>query len=77
MPLQVTSDEQPAAALTDAELRVATLAAQGKTNRQIAHTLYITVSTVEQHLTRVYRKLSVQRRTDLAPCLPLNEPDRV
>ncbi|MCP2170202.1 helix-turn-helix transcriptional regulator [Goodfellowiella coeruleoviolacea] len=77
VPLQVTSDEQPAAALTDAELRVATLAAQGKTNRQIAHTLYITVSTVEQHLTRVYRKLSVQRRTDLAPCLPLNEPDRV
>ncbi|WP_228388356.1 helix-turn-helix transcriptional regulator [Streptomyces jumonjinensis] len=53
--------------LSDAELRVATLAARGHTNRQIAAKLFITVSTVEQHLTRVYRKLDVRRRTDLAP----------
>jgi DNA-binding CsgD family transcriptional regulator len=52
--------------LSDAERRVATLAARGWTNRQIAHDLYITVSTVEQHLTQVYRKLKVRRRTDLA-----------
>ncbi|MGW7517300.1 helix-turn-helix transcriptional regulator [Streptomyces sp. NPDC054796] len=52
--------------LSEAELRVATLAARGHTNRQIAGKLFITVSTVEQHLTRVYRKLDVQRRTDLA-----------
>ncbi|WP_307825187.1 AAA family ATPase [Streptomyces sp. M2CJ-2] len=51
--------------LSEAERRVAVLAAQGCTNRQISTKLFITVSTVEQHLTRVYRKLDVKRRTDL------------
>lgn len=52
--------------LSEAERRVAALAAQGHTNRQISSKLFITVSTVEQHLTRVYRKLDVKHRTDLA-----------
>jgi DNA-binding CsgD family transcriptional regulator len=60
---------QPVDELSDAELRVATLAARGRTNRQIAAQLFITVSTVEQHLTRVYRKLNVRRRTGLAELL--------
>ncbi|MED7948929.1 ATP-binding protein [Kitasatospora sp. NPDC058201] len=51
--------------LSDAERRVAVLAAQGNTNRQIANRLLVTLSTVEQHLTKVYRKLSVTRRADL------------
>jgi DNA-binding CsgD family transcriptional regulator len=51
--------------LSDAEQRVAMLAACGYTNNQIAHKLYITVSTVEQHLTRVYRKLGVAGRAEL------------
>ncbi|MFW5418967.1 AAA family ATPase [Nocardiopsis sp. CNT-189] len=51
--------------LSEAELRVAALAARGLTNRQISNRLWITVSTVEQHLTRVYRKLKVARRRDL------------
>ncbi|MDT0308860.1 AAA family ATPase [Streptomyces sp. DSM 44917] len=51
--------------LSEAERRVAGLAAVGLTNREIGAKLYITVSTVEQHLTRVYRKLRVNRRTDL------------
>ncbi|MCW2869482.1 AAA family ATPase [Actinacidiphila oryziradicis] len=51
--------------LSDAERRVAELAAHGLTNREIARKLYITVSTVEQHLTRVYRKLGVRRRMEL------------
>ncbi|GAA5062128.1 DNA-binding CsgD family transcriptional regulator [Thermocatellispora tengchongensis] len=51
--------------LSEAERRVAALAAQGSTNRQIAKKLFVTVSTVEQHLTRVYRKLNVNRRVDL------------
>jgi len=51
--------------LSDAEQRVAMLAAYGYTNGQIAHKLYITVSTVEQHLTRVYRKLGVNGRAEL------------
>lgn len=51
--------------LSDAEQRVATLAAYGYTNGQIARKLYITVSTVEQHLTKVYRKLGVASRAEL------------
>jgi DNA-binding CsgD family transcriptional regulator len=58
-------DAESLALLSDAERRVATLAAYGYTNTQIAHKLYITVSTVEQHLTRVYRKLGVAGRAEL------------
>ncbi|WP_158578492.1 helix-turn-helix transcriptional regulator [Spongiactinospora rosea] len=54
-----------ARALSDAEQRVASLAAAGHTNREIAGKLFITVSTVEQHLTRIYRKLGVNGRSDL------------
>ncbi|MFE3329479.1 AAA family ATPase [Streptomyces sp. NPDC059176] len=57
------------ALLSEAENRVAVLAAQGLTNREISAKLYITVSTVEQHLTRIYRKLSVKRRRDLPTAL--------
>lgn len=52
-------------ALSDSERRVAELAALGHTNREISALLYITVSTVEQHLTRVYRKLGVKGRAEL------------
>lgn len=51
--------------LTDSERRVASLAVLGYTNREIAGKLYVTPSTVEQHLTRVYRKLGIRRRKDL------------
>jgi DNA-binding CsgD family transcriptional regulator len=57
--------DETATELSDAERRVAALAAQGHKNREIARRLHITVSTVEQHLTRVYRKLGVTRRMDL------------
>ncbi|WP_411082293.1 AAA family ATPase [Streptomyces sp. cmx-18-6] len=53
------------ASLTDSERRVASLAVLGYTNREIAVKLYVTASTVEQHLTRVYRKLKIRRRKDL------------
>lgn len=56
--------------LSSAEWRVAELAARGSTNEQIARKLFITVSTVEQHLTRAYRKLGIRRRTQLPSCLP-------
>ncbi|WBP90382.1 LuxR family transcriptional regulator [Kitasatospora cathayae] len=55
--------------LTGAELRVAGLAVDGASNRQIARTLFVTVRTVESHLTRVYRKLGVTRRDGLATAL--------
>ncbi|MET9453033.1 helix-turn-helix transcriptional regulator [Streptomyces cinerochromogenes] len=53
------------AKLSFSERRVAALAAAGYANREIAERLYITISTVEQHLTRVYRKLSIKRREEL------------
>ncbi|WP_375296014.1 helix-turn-helix transcriptional regulator [Saccharothrix sp.] len=62
--------------LSDAELRVSALAARGLTNREIAQRLYVTVSTVEQHLTKAYRKLKVTGRDALRPRLgpPVAEP---
>ncbi|MFV2176869.1 AAA family ATPase [Actinomadura sp. LOL_016] len=60
--------------LSDAERRVAALAAVGYTNREIAEKLFITISTVEQHLTRIYRKLNVTR-FDLRDALQDNGAD--
>lgn len=51
--------------LSRAESKVAALASMGYSNREIGDRLHITVSTVEQHLTRVYRKLAVNTREDL------------
>jgi DNA-binding CsgD family transcriptional regulator len=51
--------------LTDAERRVAELAAAGLRNREIAARLFIEVGTVEAHLSRAYRKLGVRSRTEL------------
>jgi DNA-binding CsgD family transcriptional regulator len=53
-------------ALTPAERRVAALAAQGPTNREIAQTLFVTEKTVEMHLSRAYRKLGIRSRWQLA-----------
>jgi DNA-binding CsgD family transcriptional regulator len=57
------------ARLTRAELRVAALAARGCVNREIAERLFITPSTVEQHLTRVFRKLGITGRDFLPTSL--------
>lgn len=58
-------------ALTPAERRVAQLAAEGLTNRQIAETLWVTLKTVEVHLGRSYSKLGISSRRDLAGALGL------
>ncbi|MGV4988336.1 AAA family ATPase [Streptomyces sp. NRAIS4] len=61
--------------LSRAERRVALLAAGGVTNRVIAERLRVTASTVEQHLTRVYRKLGLGRRSELADLVHLFAPE--
>jgi DNA-binding CsgD family transcriptional regulator len=53
-------------ALTAAEQEVARLASEGRQNKEIAAALYVTVGTVEGHLSRVYRKLGVRSRAELA-----------
>jgi DNA-binding CsgD family transcriptional regulator/tetratricopeptide (TPR) repeat protein len=58
-----------AAALTPAEREVATLAAGGLTNRRIAARLFVTEKTVEAHLSRIYRKLQVRSRAEIAAML--------
>ena len=52
--------------LTPAEGRVAELVAQGMKNREVGQTLFMSVATVEAHLTRIYRKLGLRSRADLA-----------
>jgi ATP/maltotriose-dependent transcriptional regulator MalT len=55
--------------LTERELRVATLAAEGQTNRDIAQILYVTPKTVEVHLSNSYRKLGIASRRELPAAL--------
>jgi DNA-binding CsgD family transcriptional regulator len=55
--------------LTPTELRIARLAAEGLTNREIAHGLYVSIKTVEAHLARVYAKLDITGRTKLTQLL--------
>jgi DNA-binding CsgD family transcriptional regulator len=56
-------------ALTPSELRVVRLAAKGHTNREIAHELYVTLKTIEGHLSRAYTKLGIGGRGQLSQVL--------
>ncbi|HYF26148.1 MAG TPA: LuxR C-terminal-related transcriptional regulator, partial [Baekduia sp.] len=56
-------------ALTPSELRVARLAADGMTNRQIAQALFVTLRTVQVHLTHTYQKLGIGSRDELPDAL--------
>jgi DNA-binding CsgD family transcriptional regulator len=52
--------------LTASERRVAELVAKGLTNKEVAHRLFVTDRTVEGHLSRIYAKLGVRSRAELA-----------
>jgi DNA-binding CsgD family transcriptional regulator/predicted ATPase len=60
--------------LTVSERRVAELAAQGQSNPEIAQSLFVTRKTVETHLGRVYRKLGIPGRMQLAQALSEQVP---
>ena len=66
----VVSDVLPAAGLTAREAEVAGLVADGLSNAGIAVALGMSEATVKAHLTRVYAKLGVRSRTELAVLLP-------
>jgi DNA-binding CsgD family transcriptional regulator len=55
--------------LTPSERRVVDLAADGRTNREVAQELYVTPKTVEVHLTNAYRKLGIRSRRELERAL--------
>jgi DNA-binding CsgD family transcriptional regulator len=52
--------------LTPVEQRIADLVAAGQTNREVAAATFMSVRTVESHLGRIYRKLGIRSRTELA-----------
>ena len=63
------TDRKAFDALTPRELEAALLAARGRTNREIADELFLSPKTVEHQLSRVYRKLEIRRRSELARVL--------
>jgi DNA-binding CsgD family transcriptional regulator/tetratricopeptide (TPR) repeat protein len=64
-----------AASLTPSERRIATMVAEGLSNRDIAQALFVTLRTVEMHLSNVFRKLQISSRTQVAAALAADMPD--
>jgi DNA-binding CsgD family transcriptional regulator len=63
-------------ALTPTEQRVAELAAEGRTNREVADALFVSVKTVEANLSRVFQKLGIRSRRQLrGGAIPPAHPD--
>ena len=63
--------------LTPSERRIAAMAAEGLSNREIAQALFVTLRTVEMHLSNAFRKLDVSARTQLPAALASSAPDAV
>jgi DNA-binding CsgD family transcriptional regulator len=62
--------------LTPTEQRVAELVAEGRSNKEVAGELFVTVKTVERNLSRVYEKLGVRSRSELARRFAADEAGR-
>jgi DNA-binding CsgD family transcriptional regulator len=61
-------------ALTPSELRVAQMAAEGRTSREIAQALFVTTRTIDMHLQHTYSKLNINSRRQLADALARDQP---
>lgn len=59
-------DDSDPVSLTAQEQAVANLVAQGKSNKEVARDLYVTVKTIQYHLTRIYGKFGIRSRGELA-----------
>ena len=70
----VTASSRSPADLSPSEERVARLTAEGRTNREVAETLFISTKTVEAHLARAYRKLGIRSRAELGACMARGGP---
>lgn len=57
---------RPSVGLTPQELQIASAVGAGATNREAAASLFVSPKTVENHLSRIYAKLGLRTRTDLA-----------
>jgi DNA-binding CsgD family transcriptional regulator len=64
--LRALGGRTAAGELTAVEERIGVLVGAGKTNREVAAVLFMSVRTVESHLGRIYRKLGLRSRTELA-----------
>jgi DNA-binding CsgD family transcriptional regulator len=64
--VEVGAPARPRVELTPQELHIATLVAEGKTNKEIAAAMYLSSKTVEYHLANAYRKLDIHTRAELA-----------
>lgn len=62
-------DPSAAERLTPQELQIALVVARGATNREAGAALFLSPKTIEAHLGRVYRKLGIRSRTELARLL--------
>ncbi|TGA86173.1 LuxR family transcriptional regulator, partial [Streptomyces palmae] len=68
-PDRTTASRGTATPLTEAELRLAHLVCQGASNQEAAAKMFLSVKTVEARLTRIYQKLDVRSRAQLAAAL--------
>ncbi|GGP71679.1 hypothetical protein GCM10010185_51080 [Saccharothrix coeruleofusca] len=64
------AESRPREALTPHEHRIALMMLEGMTNRQIAEHFSVSTRAIELHITRIYRKLDIGRRAQLAAAMP-------
>ena len=72
-PTQINENKKKLEMLTQREMEVAKLVAQGKSNKEICHLLFLTEGTVKNYLTKIFEKLELTSRTELA--LFINQAD--
>ena len=71
---RITGRRRSEGGLTATERQIAELVAEGRSNKEVAAALFVTVKTVEANLSRVYAKLGLRSRADLARHITAEEP---